>query len=285
MFLPTIAILERRAHDRQRLPLLPAASGANRTGVMNLSHFATAGGAPAADEIGFVWGERSWTWSDLDRRVDAMAAALAAKGIRKGDRVLVQSKNCNQMFESMFACFRLGAVWVPTNFRQTPDEVAYLGAGERRLGMICHSDFPEHAAACARGGTGRSASWSPSGASSFGEDYDALVEHAHVGQTVPTAAVEHDDPVLVLLHLRHDRAPEGRRAHPWPDGLRDHQPSLRPDAGHDPGGRLAGGRAALAWRGRPSARAGRRAARQDDPAVERSLRYRRGLDDWSSAGA
>jgi fatty-acyl-CoA synthase len=49
-----------------------------------------------------------------------MAAALAERGIGKGDRVLVQSKNCNQMFESMFACFRLGAVWVPTNFRQTP---------------------------------------------------------------------------------------------------------------------------------------------------------------------
>ena len=26
----------------------------------------------------------------------------------------------------MFAAFRLGAVWVPTNFRLMPDEVAYL---------------------------------------------------------------------------------------------------------------------------------------------------------------
>ena len=83
--------------------------------------------------------------------------------------------------------------------------------------------------------------------------------------------------VLVLLHLRHDRAPEGRRAHPWPDGLRDHEPSLRPDARHDPCGCLAGGRAALAWGGGPSARAGG-ARGEDDPFVERPLRYRRGLD-------
>src|SRR6478735_6452889 len=115
--------------------------------VMNLSHFLRQAARRHADDIGFIWGERTWTWSDLDRRVDAMAAALAAKGIRKGDRVLVQSKNCNQMFESMFACFRIGAVWVPTNFRQTPDEVAYLGKASGATAMICHSEFPEYVTA------------------------------------------------------------------------------------------------------------------------------------------
>jgi acyl-CoA synthetase (AMP-forming)/AMP-acid ligase II len=95
---------------------------------MNLSHFLRQTSRRHGQEIGFVWGDLKWTWADLDRRVDAMAAALAAKGFGKGDRVLVQSKNCNQMFESMFACFRIGAVWVPTNFRQTPSEVAYLAA-------------------------------------------------------------------------------------------------------------------------------------------------------------
>ena len=95
--------------------------------VMNLSHFLRQSARRYRDEIGFVWGDATWTWAELDRRVDAMAAALAARGVKKGDRVLVQSKNCNQLFESMFACFRLGAVWVPTNFRQTPGEVAYLG--------------------------------------------------------------------------------------------------------------------------------------------------------------
>ena len=205
-------------------------------------------------EIGFVWGDRTWTWSDLDRRVDAMAAALAAKGIRKGDRVLVQSKNCNQMFESMFACFRLGAVWVPTNFRQTPDEVAYLAQASGASGMICHSDFPEHAATVRQAAPAIRFVISI-GRSSFGEDYDALVED-HMSQPVTVAARGARRSVLVLLHLRHDRAPEGRRAHPWPDGLRDHEPSLRPDARHDPCGCLAGGRAALAWRGHPSARAG-----------------------------
>jgi fatty-acyl-CoA synthase len=106
--------------------------------------------------------------------------------------VLVQSKNCNQMFESMFACLRLGAVWVPTNFRQTPSEVAYLGQASGASALICHSDFPDHVAAvrAAVPDIGFVVSIGPS---DFGEDYDALVER-YADQAAPTASVEYDDP-------------------------------------------------------------------------------------------
>ena len=111
--------------------------------VMNLAHFMRQSARRYADEIGFVWGEKTWTWTELDRRVDAIGTALSDRGVAKGDRVLVQSRNCNQFFESMFACFRIGAVWVPTNFRQTPDEVAYLAEASGASAMICSSDFPD----------------------------------------------------------------------------------------------------------------------------------------------
>ena len=122
--------------------------------VMNLAHLLRQAAQRHGDEIGFVWGEASWTWRELDRRVDAMATALAAQGVTKGDRVLVQSKNCNQLFESLFACFRLGAVWVPTNFRQTPAEIAYLAEASGASAMICGSEFPEHAEAAGAAGNG-----------------------------------------------------------------------------------------------------------------------------------
>ena len=67
--------------------------------VMNLSHFVRQAAHRYGREIGFVWGNSTWTWAEIDRRVDAMSAALAEKGISKGDRVLVQAKNCNQLFE------------------------------------------------------------------------------------------------------------------------------------------------------------------------------------------
>src|SRR5689334_2169360 len=160
--------------------------------VMNLSHFVRHNAHRLRDHIGLAWGDATWSWAEIDRRVDAMAEALADRGVTKGDRVLVQSKNCNQMFESMFACFRLGAVWVPTNFRQTPGEVAYLGQASGAFVLICHSDFPDHVAAV-RAAAPDIRFVVSIGPSDFGEDYDALVER-HSGQAAPAAAVEYDDP-------------------------------------------------------------------------------------------
>ena len=161
--------------------------------VMNLSHFLRQAARRYPGEIGLVWGEAAWTWAELDRRVDGMAAALAARGVAKGDRVLVQSKNCNQLFESMFACFRLGAVWVPTNFRQAPAEVAYLAEASGASAMICGRDFPDHGAAARE--AARDIAFAVSiGPSGFGEEYDALVER-HLGDApFEAASVEHDDP-------------------------------------------------------------------------------------------
>ena len=159
---------------------------------MNLAQFLRQTAKRHAGEIALVWGERRWTWEELDRRVDAMAVALAARGIGKGDRVLVQSKNCNQMFESMFACFRLGAVWVPTNFRLTADEVAYLAKASDAAAMICGAEFPDHAAAAKQAAPSIRVTISI-GAAPFGGDYDALVAE-YDGPNAPEAGVERDDP-------------------------------------------------------------------------------------------
>jgi fatty-acyl-CoA synthase len=160
--------------------------------VMNLAHFLKASARRHGGEIGFVWGDRTWTWAEIDARVDAMAAALAARGVTKGDRVLVQSKNCNQMFESMFACFRLGAVWVPTNFRQTPEEVAFLAKASGASAMICGAEFPDHVRAAREAATDLRPVISIR-RSDFGEDYHTLVAE-YAGKAAPTAAVEYDDP-------------------------------------------------------------------------------------------
>ena len=80
------------------------------TRVMNLAHFLTRNGKRFADRPGLIWGQRQWSWGRIDAAVHALCAALSARGIGKGDRILVHSKNCDEMFFSMFAAFRLGAV-------------------------------------------------------------------------------------------------------------------------------------------------------------------------------
>ena len=49
--------------------------------VMNLAHIVTQNGRRLGDRIGFVCGDRSWTWRELDAMVSALAAALAEQGM------------------------------------------------------------------------------------------------------------------------------------------------------------------------------------------------------------
>jgi acyl-CoA synthetase (AMP-forming)/AMP-acid ligase II len=113
----------------------------------NLGRLLTHTARRLPDVPALVWRDRVWTFRELDQRVDRLAAALRGLGVAKGDRVLVHARNSNQMFETMWACFKAGAVWVPTNFRLTPAEVAYLGASSRAVAMIRDEGFAGHAAA------------------------------------------------------------------------------------------------------------------------------------------
>ncbi len=67
--------------------------------------------------------------------------------MRHGDRILLHARNSNAVLESMFASWILGAVWVPTNFRLTPPEVAYLATASGATVHIFDPAFPEHTAA------------------------------------------------------------------------------------------------------------------------------------------
>lgn len=93
---------------------------------------------------GLIQGERSWTWRELNDRVDALVQGLRSLGMQPGDKLLVQSRNNAALFESCWAAFRLGAVWVPTNFRLTPPEVAYLGQSSEATVMLAEDCFAAH---------------------------------------------------------------------------------------------------------------------------------------------
>src|ERR1700761_7649804 len=161
--------------------------------VMNLAHFLTQNARRHADRVGFIWADRSWSWREIDGQVSALAAALAARGIVKGDRILVHSKNGDQMFWSMFAAFRLGAVWVPTNFRLMPDEVTWLAVSSGAKAFLCHGDFPDHAAAVKAASPALAFTWRI-GEGAFGETSVSNAIAAHAGSTIEEARVDYDDP-------------------------------------------------------------------------------------------
>jgi fatty-acyl-CoA synthase/long-chain acyl-CoA synthetase len=88
------------------------------------------------DKPGFVFRGRQVTYGELDRRVDRVAAALAARGVGHGDRVAVLMRNRIEFLETCFAAFRLGAIAVPVNFRMVAGEAGFVLADSGAVVLV-----------------------------------------------------------------------------------------------------------------------------------------------------
>ncbi|BET52309.1 hypothetical protein RGQ21_72910 [Kitasatospora aureofaciens] len=71
---------------------------------------------------------RTWTYRELDERADRLAAGLLARGIGKGDRVVVQLPNVGEFVEVVFALFRVGALPVYALPAHRETEIAHFCA-------------------------------------------------------------------------------------------------------------------------------------------------------------
>ena len=76
--------------------------------VMNLGRLLADTARRLPDQPGLIFsdgtstgvGDRIVTWKQLNDRVDAVAHALQRLGVKKGDKMLVHSRNNQQQFES-----------------------------------------------------------------------------------------------------------------------------------------------------------------------------------------
>ena len=67
-------------------------------------------------KVALIEGEVRQTYAELDAEANRVANALAARGVRQGDRVALLAHNCRGYVVSSFAPAKLGAVLVPVNF-------------------------------------------------------------------------------------------------------------------------------------------------------------------------
>ena len=79
---------------------------------------------PGAPALRFL--SNTVTWSELRRRVAALAGALCRRRVGSGDRVMILMLNRTEFVESVLAANMIGAIAVPVNFRLTPAEIAFL---------------------------------------------------------------------------------------------------------------------------------------------------------------
>ena len=78
------------------------------------------------DRTAVIHGDTVMTWRETQRRCHALASALAARGIGKGDTVAVFAPNVPAIFEAHFGVPMTGAVLNAINIRLDADTVAYI---------------------------------------------------------------------------------------------------------------------------------------------------------------
>jgi fatty-acyl-CoA synthase len=69
---------------------------------------------------------RQWTYREFDRAAWQYAAQLRSRGIGQGDRIAVLAKNCAELVLLHLGCARIGAIYVPLNWRLSTAEIAGL---------------------------------------------------------------------------------------------------------------------------------------------------------------
>ena len=109
-----------------------------------LEHWADA----KPDHPALVWAprdgaRRQWTYAELLTDVRRVAVGISARGIARGDKVLIHAENCPEMVLSWLACATLGAVAVTTNTKSVGAEVTYFA---EHTGAVAAITQPQYAA-------------------------------------------------------------------------------------------------------------------------------------------
>ena len=68
------------------------------------------------------------TYAEMEARANRLAHHLARHGVRPGDHVGIYAQNCVEWVETLWAVFKLRAVWININYRYVEDELRYLVA-------------------------------------------------------------------------------------------------------------------------------------------------------------
>ncbi len=93
---------------------------------MNTTEFLMITSAIVPDRTAIVFEGKRFTFGQLNERSSRLANAMIDMGVQKGDRVAMLQVNCNQYPEVYYAAAKMGAIFVPLNFRAKQDELTHM---------------------------------------------------------------------------------------------------------------------------------------------------------------
>jgi long-chain acyl-CoA synthetase len=104
---------------------------------MNLSAFLARSAAVFPEDVAVVCGANALSWASLDAAANRLANGLRARGLGRGERVVLASPNLPQFVIAYYAVLKLGAILVPINILLKGSEIAYHLRDSGARAFIC----------------------------------------------------------------------------------------------------------------------------------------------------
>ncbi|MFI5041700.1 MAG: acyl-CoA synthetase [Acidimicrobiales bacterium] len=86
------------------------------------------------------------TYAEMEDRANRLAHHLRDQGVGPGDHVGIYAYNSVEWVESLWAVFKLRAVWININYRYVADELRYLFRNADLVGLIHAREFSDRVA-------------------------------------------------------------------------------------------------------------------------------------------
>lgn len=144
---------------------------------------------PDALAIADLTSDRRWTYAAFDSAVARCASVLKVRCVKEGDRVAALSKNRAELLMLHLACARIGAIYVPLNWRLSLSELECLieDSGPSLLLVDASVDC----------------------GSLSGEAMDAFVEEMECSAPYEGGAIDRERPSLILYTSGTSGRPKG----------------------------------------------------------------------------
>jgi long-chain acyl-CoA synthetase len=103
--------------------------------------------AQRPDAIAFEFEGRLTSFAELDAHASQVANALAAAGVRQGQRIAYLGKNSDHYFELLLGAAKAGVVMVPVGWRLAPPEIAFIVDNAEAQLLFVGGEFADMVAA------------------------------------------------------------------------------------------------------------------------------------------
>ena len=114
----------------------------------NIAHVVCSRHANDDSRIALYWEDETgpsarWTYAQLQQQANRLSNALAAHGVRRGDKVAIMLPQRPETAVAHIACYQMGAVAVPLSFLFGPDALEYrLQNSESKAALVDQASLP-----------------------------------------------------------------------------------------------------------------------------------------------